>query len=123
VTTGILVIAYLAAGVLFIRALGGLSKQETARRGNLFGIIGMIAAVAVTAIAWAGDAITGRELAVAVLAGTALVGASIGGVLAKRVEMTGMPQLVAMLHSFVGACTWSRCGWASSSARSPSPAR
>ncbi|MFT3839335.1 MAG: NAD(P)(+) transhydrogenase (Re/Si-specific) subunit beta [Myxococcaceae bacterium] len=102
-TVGILVIAYLAAGVLFIRALGGLSKQETARNGNLSGIIGMVAAIAVTAIAWAGDAITGKEAGIAVLAGTAIIGASIGGVLAKRVEMTGMPQLVAMLHSFVGA--------------------
>jgi NAD(P) transhydrogenase subunit beta len=85
---------YLAAGVLFILSLGGLSTQESARRGNLFGIVGMILAVAVTAIARVHD--------YGILAIAAGVGCVIGSVLALRVEMTSMPELVAILHSFVG---------------------
>ncbi len=50
---GIITVAYLVAGVLFIRSLGGLSKQDTARKGNVSGIVGMTIAVAVTAAAWA----------------------------------------------------------------------
>ena len=94
------IIAYLLAGVLFIRSLGGLSKQETARSGNIFGMAGMTLAGVVTAIAWtqrgAGSTATG------ILGGAILGGSLIGAVLAKRVEMTGMPELVAILHSFVG---------------------
>ncbi len=85
---------YLAAGVLFILSLGGLSTQESARRGNLFGVVGMVLAVAVTAIARVHD--------YGVLAIAAGVGCVIGSVLALRVEMTSMPELVAILHSFVG---------------------
>jgi NAD(P) transhydrogenase subunit beta len=88
-------VAYLAAGVLFIMSLGGLSTQETARRGNLFGIIGMVIAVAATML---GDEVQSYGLLVGALA----VGGLIGAVLAARVEMTSMPQLVAILHSFVG---------------------
>jgi NAD(P) transhydrogenase subunit beta len=87
--------AYLAAGVLFILSLGGLSNQETARRGNLLGIIGMVIAVLATL---ASDAVTSYAL----LGGALAVGAVIGALLAARVEMTNMPQLVAILHSFVG---------------------
>ncbi len=104
-TSGVLTVAYLVAGVLFIRSLGGLSKQETARRGNISGMIGMAIAVVVTAAAWAnhpGRDITGDLGAVGMLAAALLVGGAIGGTLARRVEMTGMPELVAILHSFVG---------------------
>ncbi len=88
--------AYLAAGVLFIMSLGGLSKQETARRGNMFGIIGMLIALVATAL---GGHVTGYlPLAAAVLVGTV-----IGATLAARVAMTSMPEMVAVLHSFVGA--------------------
>jgi len=89
-------IAYIAAGLLFIFSLGGLSAQESAPRGNLFGIIGMLIAVAVTML---GPRVTSYPLLVFMLA----TGGGIGAVLASRVEMTAMPQLVAILHSFVGA--------------------
>ena len=89
-------VAYLVAGVLFIFSLGGLSNQETARRGNYYGIIGMIIAFAATAFQIkSGSGIT--------LAAAVIPGALIGGFLASRVAMTSMPELVAMLHSFVGA--------------------
>ncbi len=94
-------VAYLVAGVLFIRSLAGLSKQETARRGNLYGIVGMAIAVAITAIAWASRG-KGDGASVALLGVALVAGGLVGGGLAKRVEMTGMPELVAMLHSFVG---------------------
>ena len=99
---GMMTISYLAAGVLFIRSLAGLSKQETARRGNLYGMVGMAVAVAVTGLAWLAGGFDGREIGMAMLVGAVVVGASIGAVLARRVEMTGMPELVAILHSFVG---------------------
>jgi NAD(P) transhydrogenase subunit beta len=98
---GEVVVAYLVAGVLFIRSLGGLSKQATARQGNAAGIWGMLLAVAVTAIVWITHT-SGVGLGAAVLGGAVIVGASVGAVLARRVEMTGMPELVAILHSFVG---------------------
>jgi H+-translocating NAD(P) transhydrogenase subunit beta len=84
---------YLAASVLFILALKGLSHPETARRGNLFGMIGMLIAVVVTL------ATTQRvELILVAI----LIGGSIGAVVARRVEMTQMPELVAAMHSLVG---------------------
>ncbi len=104
-TTGVVTIAYLIAGVLFIRSLGGLSKQETAGLGNLFGMIGMAVAVVVTAVVWSGggtSAFTVGPTALGLLAGAVALGAVIGAYLAQRVEMTGMPELVAVLHSFVG---------------------
>lgn len=104
--SGVATIAYLLAGILFIRSLGGLSKQETARLGNLYGMIGMTLAVGVTAFLWTGfsqgEALSINATGVTVLGASILVGSAIGGVLARRVEMTGMPELVAILHSFVG---------------------
>jgi len=94
-TVGLLTTAYIAASILFILALGGLSNQETARRGNLYGMIGMGIALVATI---AGPQVTSYG----VLAGCMLVGALIGFVVAARVQMTAMPELVAMLHSFVG---------------------
>ncbi|HZA14252.1 MAG TPA: NAD(P)(+) transhydrogenase (Re/Si-specific) subunit beta [Myxococcaceae bacterium] len=99
---GTTTLAYLLAGVLFIRSLGGLSRQETASRGNLYGMIGMGLAVLVTFYTWLssgrGTSAVGLLLLVAALG----LGGFAGAVLAKRVEMTGMPELVAILHSFVG---------------------
>lgn len=93
---------YLLAAVLFVLSLAGLSKQETARRGNLAGIVGMaFALVATIALA-----LQRSERSVAVTGGLILVvlliGATIGTWQARRVEMTQMPELIAVLHSFVG---------------------
>jgi NAD(P) transhydrogenase subunit beta len=88
---------YLLSGGLFILSLGGLSTQQTAGRGNRLGIIGMLIAIATTAF---GAQVSGTGYAV--LAGCVALGAGIGAVLAARVEMTAMPELVAILHSFVG---------------------
>jgi len=90
--------AYLVAGVLFVLSLSGLSTQETAKRGNVFGIIGMTIAIAATIAATLLSGITNFTWLIPLM----VVGAFIGTVLAKRVEMTSMPELVAMLHSFVG---------------------
>jgi NAD(P) transhydrogenase subunit beta len=93
---GILTTAYIAASILFILALGGLSNQETARRGNVYGIIGM--AIALIAVI-ASDKVTTNYPILAVCMAIAAV---IGIVVARRVQMTQMPELVAILHSFVG---------------------
>ena len=93
---GVLTVAYIAASVLFIMSLGGLSAQETARRGNLYGIIGIL--IAIGATAFSGTLTT----AAALLAGAMAIGATIGAYVAAKVEMTEMPELVAILHSFVG---------------------
>jgi NAD(P) transhydrogenase subunit beta len=92
----LITIFYIVAAVLFILSLGGLSNQETARRGNWFGIIGMVLAlVAVTA----SDEVTAYGILAVAIFPAILIGAT----LAMRVKMTEMPQLVAILHSFVGA--------------------
>jgi len=92
--------AYIVAALLFILALAGLSKHETARAGNVFGMAGMaVALVATIALAVDRD-IEGPGLAL--LAGAMAVGAAIGLWRARVVEMTGMPELIALLHSFVG---------------------
>jgi NAD(P) transhydrogenase subunit beta len=93
-------VAYLAASVLFIFSLGGLSQQRTARRGNLYGVIGMGLALLATALA---PGFGGRGgTAWFVLAAAVIPGAALGIALARRVAMTAMPELVAVLHSFVG---------------------
>ncbi|HEY0658719.1 MAG TPA: NAD(P)(+) transhydrogenase (Re/Si-specific) subunit beta, partial [Pyrinomonadaceae bacterium] len=88
-------IAYIAASALFIMSLGGLSRQETARRGNLYGILGMLIALVATAFAI-------KDGNYVLLAGVLIPGGIIGALVASRVQMTAMPQLVAILHSFVG---------------------
>ena len=93
--SGVLTAAYIGASILFILSLGGLSNQETAQRGNWFGIIGMAVAVIATMFS---DQVTSFGLLFVVI----IVGGGIGLKLAKRVEMTEMPELVAVLHSFVG---------------------
>ncbi|WP_166268968.1 Re/Si-specific NAD(P)(+) transhydrogenase subunit beta [Marinobacter caseinilyticus] len=92
---GLVSVAYVVASVLFILSLGGLSHQESARRGNWYGVAGILIAMLATVAGVGADDIVSLVLAV-------LIGASVGIVLANRVEMTQMPQLVALLHSFVG---------------------
>ena len=94
-TEGLITMAYLVSGIFFVLSLGGLSKQETARRGNIYGIVGMT--IAIIATFFSGE-IENFQLLIPLMLG----GAIIGAVLAKRVEMTSMPELVAILHSFVG---------------------
>ncbi len=96
--------AYLFAAVLFIQSLSGLSAHETAKRGNIYGMAGM--AIAIIATIFSDSVVAYGWLFFAVI-----IGAAIGLVLAKRVEMTEMPQLVAMLHSFVGLAAV-LIGWA-----------
>ncbi len=92
--------AYIVAALLFILALAGLSRHETAKYGNLFGICGMVVALAATiALAIERD-VSGAGLGL--LLGAMAVGAAIGLYRARQVEMTGMPELIALLHSFVG---------------------
>jgi proton-translocating NAD(P)+ transhydrogenase subunit beta len=97
-SANLVALLYLLAGVLFILALRGLSSPESSRRGNVFGMIGMAVAVATTlashppasAISWG------------LVAGGIVIGGSIGAVVARRVPMTAMPELVAAFHSLVG---------------------
>jgi len=93
---GIVTVSYIIATILFILALGGLSNQETARRGNWYGIIGMTIALLATILG-----VVERHYEILLVA--LLIGGSIGLILARRVQMTQMPELVAVLHSLVGA--------------------
>ncbi len=99
-------IVYLVAGIMFILSLRGLSTQGTAQRGNLLGIVGMLLAVAVSVVGLFGLEVgeTSRSTDhVLIVYGAALaVGGLVGGFVAARVQMTAMPELVAVLHSFVG---------------------
>ena len=91
-------LAYLVAGVLFILALRGLSSPESSRRGNLLGMAGMAIAVVTTlAIARVDDGLTWGLIVLGVA-----IGGGIGAVIARRIPMTAMPQLVAAFHSLVG---------------------
>lgn len=92
--------AYVVAALLFILALAGLSKHESAKLGNTCGIAGMTVALTATVVLAIDRGISGAGLGL--LAVAMLVGASIGLRRARRVEMTGMPELIALLHSFVG---------------------
>jgi len=92
---GLISAVYIAASILFILSLSGLSHQESARRGNLFGIAGMAIAICATLLA-------STPTSYALVLGVMAVGGATGSTLAARVEMTAMPQLVAILHSFVG---------------------
>jgi NAD(P) transhydrogenase subunit beta len=91
--------AYIVAGLLFILSLAGLSRHETAKAGNGFGIAGMAIALAAT-VGLASRSISAVGITLLVVA--MVVGAGIGLWRARRVEMTGMPELIAILHSFVG---------------------
>jgi H+-translocating NAD(P) transhydrogenase subunit beta len=99
-------VVYLVAGIMFILSLRGLSTQASAQRGNLLGILGMALAVAVSVVGLFGLEVgetTRSTDHVLIVYGTALlVGGLVGGLVAARVQMTAMPELVAVLHSFVG---------------------
>ena len=97
INEGIVNVSYIIATILFILALGGLSNQETARRGNWYGIIGMT--IALLATVFGGDVTANYGKLIIAL----LIGGTIGLILARRVQMTQMPELVAILHSLVGA--------------------
>src|SRR5215510_14219280 len=90
-------VSYIAATILFILSLGGLSNPETSRRGNLYGMIGMALAVLATVF---GPRVTPGGLGW--IAGALVAGGAIGIYLARTVQMTQMPELVAFMHSLVG---------------------
>ena len=92
---GIVTVSYIAAMILFIVALGGLSSPETARRGNWYGVAGMTIALLATVLG-----VVTQQYTILLVA--LLIGGTIGIVLARRVQMTQMPELVASLHSLVG---------------------
>jgi len=93
---GLITVAYIVSGVLFILSLRGLSNQETAKCGNIYGAAGMLIAVLATILG-------GQVSSLGTLMLVMLVGGGIGLFAARRVAMTAMPELVAILHSFVGA--------------------
>ncbi|BAY08886.1 Re/Si-specific NAD(P)(+) transhydrogenase subunit beta [Calothrix sp. NIES-2098] len=95
-SNNLLTVAYIVASALFILSLGGLSDQETARKGNVYGIVGMVIAFVATALSLDMNAY-------GILGTVVIPGAVIGAIVASRVAMTSMPELVAILHSFVGA--------------------
>ena len=90
-------VSYIGATILFILSLGGLSNQQTALRGNLYGMIGMTIAVLATVF---GPQVTGAGIPWII--GAMLIGGSIGLYAARTVQMTQMPELVALMHSMVG---------------------
>lgn len=92
---GLVTMSYIAASILFILSLSGLSNQETARRGNYFGMAGMAIAIIATVL---GDKVTSYTLLIIALA----IGGFVGARAAAKVEMTQMPELVALMHSLVG---------------------
>ena len=96
-TSSLATMAYIGATILFILSLGGLSNPETARRGNLFGMVGMAIAVLATVL---GPRVTAAGIPYIV--GALVVGGAIGLIAAKKVQMTQMPELVALMHSLVG---------------------
>ncbi len=96
-TENLATVAYLGAAILFVLSLGGLSHPETARRGNLYGIVGMTLAVLATVL---GPRVTAGGLPWII--GSLAVGGAIGLYAARKVQMTQMPELVALMHSLVG---------------------
>ncbi|MGB3909012.1 MAG: Re/Si-specific NAD(P)(+) transhydrogenase subunit beta [Pseudolysinimonas sp.] len=104
IATGIAVAAYVVAALLFILSLAGLSKHETSRRGNTYGIVGMALALGATGwlVAIGLAAQPNATFGLSLLIGAVVIGATIGLWRARVVEMTAMPQLIALFHSFVG---------------------
>lgn len=96
-TPNLAAILYVISGVLFIMALRGLSSPATSRRGNVFGMVGIAIAI-VTTLLFAG--VTGFALGLVLVA--LVIGGSIGALIAKKIPMTDMPQLIAGFHSLVG---------------------
>ncbi|HDR9503043.1 Re/Si-specific NAD(P)(+) transhydrogenase subunit beta [Burkholderia cepacia] len=96
-TSNLTTVSYIGAAILFILSLGGLANPETARRGNLLGMIGMLVAVLATVL---GPRVSAEGIPYVVAA--LVVGGAVGLVAAKKVQMTQMPELVALMHSLVG---------------------
>ncbi len=96
-TSSLATVSYIGATILFILSLGGLANPESARRGNLFGMIGMAIAVLATVL---GPRVT--PAGIPWIIGALAVGGAIGLFAAKKVQMTQMPELVALMHSLVG---------------------
>ena len=94
-------LAYLVSGVLFILSLRGLSSPETSRQGNTFGMIGMALAIGVTLLTL-GTTGALDPVTLALIAGGVIVGGGAGALIAKRVAMTDMPQLVAAFQQQLG---------------------
>jgi len=94
-TTHIQIAAYIFSSILFILSLSGLSSQETAKKGVIYGIIGMVIAILATVL---GENIHGYVYIIIAI----VIASIIGIIISRKVEMTGMPQLIALLHSFVG---------------------
>lgn len=95
ISTGLQTAAYILASILFILSLGGLASQESAKRGVIYGIVGMFIAILSTLL---GSGVSGHIYIIVAIAIASLIGMMV----ARKVEMTSMPQLVAILHSFVG---------------------
>lgn len=91
--------SYIVAAILFILSLSGLSNQETARKGNYYGMLGMAIAIIATTL---GGSVIGSLNVYGILIGALLIGGTIGARAALKVEMTQMPELVAIMHSLVG---------------------
>ncbi|HDR9202317.1 TPA: Re/Si-specific NAD(P)(+) transhydrogenase subunit beta [Burkholderia vietnamiensis] len=96
-TSNLTTVSYIGAAILFILSLGGLANPETARRGNLLGMIGMLIAVLATV---AGPRVSAAGIPYVIAA--LVVGGAVGLYAAKKVQMTQMPELVALMHSLVG---------------------
>ncbi|HDR9482263.1 TPA: Re/Si-specific NAD(P)(+) transhydrogenase subunit beta [Burkholderia aenigmatica] len=96
-TSNLTTVSYIGAAILFILSLGGLANPETARRGNLLGMIGMLIAVLATVL---GPRVSAEGIPYIVAA--LVVGGAVGLIAAKKVQMTQMPELVALMHSLVG---------------------
>jgi NAD(P) transhydrogenase subunit beta len=118
-TSSLATVSYIAATILFILSLGGLANPETARRGNLFGMIGMALAVLATVL---GPRVT--PAGIPWIVGALAVGGAIGLFAAKKVQMTQMPELVALMHSLVGlaACLVGFASYVDTSTVFPTPA-
>ncbi len=118
-TASLATVAYIGATILFILSLGGLANPETARRGNLFGMIGMAIAVVATVLS---PRVT--PAGYAWIIGALVIGGSIGLYAAKKVQMTQMPELVALMHSLVGlaACLVGFASYVDTSIVFPTPA-
>jgi len=101
--TTIVQAAYVVAALLFIMSLAGLSKHETAKTGNAYGVTGMVIALIATGAVALRDTKIGVPTTLTLIVVAMGIGAVIGIWRAKKVEMTGMPELIAILHSLVGA--------------------
>ena len=98
--TNLVAIAYVVSGVFFIIALRGLSSPESSRRGNIFGILGMV--IAVLATLFSVNFFTSDIQTIIFVIVAIAIGGIVGAIIAKRIAMTDMPQLVAGFHSLVG---------------------